>query len=248
MSDGRVEIHVANVYARIDVPSVEQAVASAEAGPARRYGVEVAGRLFPVTQAVALAAGIDKSFLDSRTARRALVLLGFRIQDVGTFRRKLFSAEDLEALVGDLRNRGALREQTETGADSRDKEWLTSAREWIKALLSFVDTSPQPLVVIFGSSADAAGAHHPDRDIELFMGDLSAEEVRNANRQLSRVVPRASVVPLYALERDPRRAVHMLDTGRILRDDEHAWQSITGRRARWEASALYQQASRRAGT
>lgn len=64
------------VITRADVLA---AVERAQPEPVRTLSVEIAGRVFPVKQAFALATGVERSEFISHTAYRHLADLGFRV-------------------------------------------------------------------------------------------------------------------------------------------------------------------------
>ena len=62
---------------------VERALRDVEPEEVRQYGVEVAGRVFPVKQALAVATGLARTEFQSMTARQQLGRLGLRLITVG---------------------------------------------------------------------------------------------------------------------------------------------------------------------
>ena len=62
---------------------VERALRDVEPEEVRQYGVEVAGRVFPVKQALAVATGLARTEFQSMTARQQLGRLGLHLVTVG---------------------------------------------------------------------------------------------------------------------------------------------------------------------
>jgi hypothetical protein len=74
-----VEFTVKGEHFRLSQEAVLAAVRSVKPAALQKHGVEIAGVLFPVKQAFALATGIDLLDFNTNQARDVLKRLGFRV-------------------------------------------------------------------------------------------------------------------------------------------------------------------------
>lgn len=77
MAEDEREFTLGGKRFRTSTSEVTERLAASQPEPIRKYFVEVAGRRFPVKQAVAEGLGIDRAGFTSQDAYRVLRVLGF---------------------------------------------------------------------------------------------------------------------------------------------------------------------------
>ncbi|MHB8508416.1 MAG: hypothetical protein ACYDGR_07185 [Candidatus Dormibacteria bacterium] len=63
----------------LSTKEVEARLSNVQLGPVRKHAVEVAGRLYPVTAALAHVLGVEKVDVPTHVARQKFQALGFRV-------------------------------------------------------------------------------------------------------------------------------------------------------------------------